>query len=516
MSKSKKSKKEEQKEAVKAPVQVAKKKNSFLIKAFVVLVLCLLVVIGIIIFTHNAKTFELPNLNESSIFVEDGVLYNGEGQSLKMDGYSQSDKNIDATVTAVLNDKGELYVVNEKLEPIYISDKVSSFVVSYTGEGIAYLTNDNDDNNHQTLYIYDVAKDNSVKIDVDVYPHQVTLSPNGKYVAYVGNYEGRSDNNLYLAGINRGTKKIDKDGNYPVAVSDNGKNFYYVNTNDERNIKLYRYDGKKSVKIGKQVGGKIHFNRDLSEIVFNDKGKSYYYNAKLKDPVCVAEESVLGFFVTNEFHVNDFSISRFGDMYGVKSLKGKVFYTLDDHYSAKDFAVLNKDGKGSEILGKADSFGAISKDGKSVLLKEEDGIYKVSSLGDKNYKKQIYKASEKCIGLYADDKLSKAYFVDPKGALYYIKGLQKTEKLSPFISKDYIGGMVEYNQSENKIYFLENNILFAADKKADSREMKLESVSYMVKWGDGILMRDDNENKSFYAGNGKIAKLSQGNVTDEK
>lgn len=516
MSKSKKSKKEEQKEAVKAPVQVAKKKNSFLIKAFVVLVLCLLVVIGIIIFTHNAKTFELPNLNESSIFVEDGVLYNGEGQSLKMDGYSQSDKNIDATVTAVLNDKGELYVVNEKLEPIYISDKVSSFVVSYTGEGIAYLTNDNDDNNHQTLYIYDVAKDNSVKIDVDVYPHQVTLSPNGKYVAYVGNYEGRSDNNLYLAGINSGTKKIDKDGNYPVAVSDNGKNFYYVNTNDERNIKLYRYDGKKSVKIGKQVGGKIHFNRDLSEIVFNDKGKSYYYNAKLKDPVCVAEESVLGFFVTNEFHVNDFSISRFGDMYGVKSLKGKVFYTLDDHYSAKDFAVLNKDGKGSEILGKADSFGAISKDGKSVLLKEEDGIYKVSSLGDKNYKKQIYKASEKCIGLYADDKLSKVYFVDPEGSLNYVKGLKKTEKLSPFISKDYIGGMVEYNQSENKIYFLENNILFAADKKADSREMKLESVSYMVKWGDGILMRNDNENKSFYAGNGKIAKLSQGNVADEK
>lgn len=516
MSKSKKSKKEEQKEAVKAPVQVAKKKNSFLIKAFVVLVLCLLVVIGIIIFTHNAKTFELPNLNESSIFVEDGVLYNGEGQSLKMDGYSQSDKNIDATVTAVLNDKGELYVVDEKLEPIYISDKVSSFVVSYTGEGIAYLTNDNDDNNHQTLYIYDVAKDNSVKIDVDVYPHQVTLSPNGKYVAYVGNYEGRSDNNLYLAGINSGTKKIDKDGNYPVAVSDNGKNFYYVNTNDERNIKLYRYDGKKSVKIGKQVGGKIHFNRDLSEIVFNDKGKSYYYNAKLKDPVCVAEESVLGFFVTNEFHVNDFSLSRFGDMYGVKSLKGKVFYTLDDHYSAKDFGVLNKDGKGSEILGEADSFGAISKDGKSVLLKEEDGIYKVSSLGDKNYKKQIYKASEKCIGLYADDKLSKVYFVDPEGSLNYVKGLKKTEKLSPFISKDYIGGMVEYNQSENKIYFLENNILFAADKKADSREMKLESVSYMVKWGDGILMRDDNENKSFYAGNGKIAKLSQGNVADEK
>ncbi len=516
MGKSKKGKKEEQKEAVKVPVQASKKGKSFLIKSFVVLSVCLLVVTGIIFITHNAKTYEIPSLNESSIFVEDSTLYNGEGQSLKIDDYSQSDKNIDSTIVAVLNSNGELYLVTTKLEPIYISDKVSSFVVSYTGEGIAYLTNDNDDNNHQTLYIYDVAKDNSVKIDVDVYPHQVTLSPNGKYVAYVGNYEGRSDNNLYLAGINSGTKKIDKDGNYPVAVSDNGKNFYYVNTNDERNIKLYRYDGKKSVKIGKQVGGKIHFNRDLSEIVFNDKGKSYYYNAKLKDPVCVAEESVLGFFVTNEFHVNDFSISRFGDMYGVKSLKGKVFYTLDDHYSAKDFAVLNKDGKGSEILGKADSFGAISKDGKSVLLKEEDGIYKVSSLGDKNYKKQIYKASEKCIGLYADDKLSKVYFVDPEGSLNYVKGLKKTEKLSPFISKDYIGGMVEYNQSENKIYFLENNILFAADKKADSREMKQESVSYMVKWGDGILMRDDNKNKSFYAGNGKIAKLSQGNVVDEK
>lgn len=516
MGKIEKSKKEEPKEAINTPIQTPERKKSLLVRAFIVLSLCLLLVTGIIFITHNARTYKIPGLKENSIIVEDGTLYNGEGLSLKIEDYSQSSKNIDSTIVAVLNNSGELYLVTTELEQICISEKVSSFVVSYTGDGIAYLTNDNDDSNHQTLYIYDVARDNSVKIDVDVYPHQITLSPNGKYVAYVENYEGRSDNNLYLAGINSGTKKIDKDGNYPVAVSDNGKNFYYVNTNDERNIKLYRYDGKKSVKIGKQVGGKIHFNRDLSEIVFNDKGKSYYYNAKLKDPVCVAEESVLGFFVTNEFHVNDFSISRFGDMYGVKSLKGKVFYTLDDHYRAKDFGVLNKDGKGSEILGEAGSFGAISKDGKSVLLKEEDGIYKVSSLGDKNYKKQIYKASEKCIGLYADDKLSKVYFVDPEGSLYYIKGLQKTEKLSPFISKDYIGGMIEYNQSENKIYFIENNILFAADKKADSREMKPESVSYMVKWGDGILMRDDNENKSFYAGNGKIVELNQGNVTDEK
>lgn len=382
------------------------------------------------------------------------------------------------------SDTYDLYYITKDLEPVLVEEDVYyySVKVSAGGDYIAYLT-DVKENSSGDLYLYSVKDGKSTLIDSEVYPYMLCMSPGGNAIAYLREYESNTDNVLYIGGIKIDSKKVDKDGATPIAIRDNGKEMYYVTSND----KLYLYNGKDSVKLASDVDKEFYFNRDASQMLYIKGGKTYFYELKMKEPVKVASAEIYDIVVTGDI------VTYMGNNYytwfvGLDTLKGRVINMDSGLYW------LNNDGTDAVKIPHGDTYSyQIAADGKSILYQDGRTLYKISKFGEEMEPKIVYN-DEYADYFAASADLSKVYVVFDD-ELHYVKGEKKTERITNDLSEY---SVVAYNESMNKVFFIERDTLYCAGTTAKSKTEVADDVDYIVWFLGGVAYTVTNGDETTY------------------
>lgn len=462
--------------AVPAQVPAKKKGASKKIIGIVTAAVVVVAVLLVVLLAGGKGGSAYDSISKDMIFANymgDGVYYffNVKGEGTEVEDVDRTYYNADGSRIFYRTDDYELYYMDSKFKSVKIADDVYNATISYTGEYIAYTTfEDSYDSYDTTLYIYNVKGDKSTKIDSGVYAYEVCISPSGKTVGYLKDYESYDDNTLYIGGVNIDSKKVDKDGCYPVAVSDNGKNFYYANSSE----KLYFYNGKESEKIATDVDDELWFNKSISEVVFTKNGKTYFYTPKMSEPTKILNDDIYD-FITPEALVND-ACSEYGTIIGKASLKDSVLEAYDGLFW------LNNKGTDTVKISNAYRY-QLSGDGKSILYISGGDLYKVSKFNERMTEKLLY-TGDYLERVIASKDLSKIYLVTDEDELYYYKSAKKIEK----ISNDFDAySAAAYNESAGRIFYVEDEDLYSAGTNAKSKKKVMEDVYGVQSFLNGVI-----------------------------
>ncbi len=468
------------------------KKKGFPFKILVpaAIVFAVLVAILVIFLTGSRKTgmdtyADRKDYIESYWSFENG-MYQGERES-SQGGLTNGERSM-----FVYADDTSLYYMRADLVPELVVDEyVATYAVSYTGEYIAYVVADN--MMEGDLYLYCVKNGKITQVDTDVFPGYICLSPEGKAIAYLKNYESYTENDLYIGGVGIKNQKVDDDGSMPVAISDNGKTFYYI---DDSN-KLYIYNGKGSEKVSSSGCSNFFVNKDVSEILYTKDGKTYYHTPKMEDPVKISDEELHAVVVPD--NVISFKDVRIGaTIMGLKSLKGSILAQSGSLYWFND--------KGTDTIKICSTLYdyQVSADGKSILFIKSGDLYRIKKIGD-NMEAELLYDKEYVDYVVANDNLSKIYIVIGEEELLYLKGKNKTERITNDLCQDeYYRYVVAYNESMKKIFFIENDTLCYAGTNSKSKVKVMEDVDEIMELADVVMFIVwEGDDMGLYYMNGK-------------
>lgn len=393
-----------------------------------------------------------------------------------------------------------LFYIDSAFEPVRIAGDVDKFIISYTGKYVAYMC-DMDEENAGTLYLYCVKTGESTRIDEEVYPDYLCLSPEGKKVVYLKKESNHDESSMWIGGIGIDSTEVDDDGCYPLAISNNGKTLYYINK-----TKLYMYNGKTSEKIDSDVSSWVWFNEDLSEILYNSDGKTYMYNKKLKNPQKVSSVSMYS-HAGKGIDGEQYYTSGGAFILGVDTLKECVFVS-------EDRALYWLDSEGTEMIKIAATNFCyqVSKDGKSVIYSLGNKIYKIEQLSNNMDKTILYEGEVDDIIASAD--LSKIYFYTDED-LYYLKKNGDVERITNDLYVDgtvffdrIVGAGWAYSNEQDRLFFVENDSLMCVKATAKSKTKVMDDVKNLYRKFDSIVFQD-GEFTLYYMGDGEPVILNR-------
>ena len=403
----------------------------------------------------------------------EGYLFNTNGEITELDstvydGYGSADQS--AAVFSIREDGVQvLYYADAEMDPKFVEEDVYEYYISYDGSHIAYIQDMNAEWTGGDLYLYSVEDDKAVKIDSDVYPYEIVMSPNGEYIAYWKNYEGYSDNDLVLGSYSKDSEKIDKDGSYPVGITNDGK-LYYITDNG----KLYYHIGKEAVKIASDMDGTCYFNNDLTELLYTKSGKTYYFTPKMKEALKIS-----GDYTYDILAPENMIYEYYGEAYvlGRESLKNSVWETYDG------LMWFNENGKEMSKITSYYGDCQISEDGETLIFTRDGVLFKVDDFTGKSKPEALYN-DDYIDGIVANGDLSKIYVVIDD-ELYYVKNAKKSER----ITNDLEDGTysVVYSDSLGKVVFIEDETLCYADTSEKSKK-EIEEEVYDVESSYGVVI----------------------------
>lgn len=464
-----------------------KEKPRFLLWGIIGAVVVIVIIILIAILVGNRKNTDKIDYEAYIGCVDNSFFWNMEGSrySADIESYLYNGDCSMVAYTVYEGDNRTLYYIDNALEPKRVAEDVLSYAISYTGEYIAYVA-DAESEVSGILYLYSPQTDKTEKIDEGVYPAYLCLSPTGKAVSYIRDFEDADDFCLYLGGIRIKSREVSGDNCVPIAVADNGKTLYYINDN----YRLYVYDGKESEKLASGVGLNFFFNKDLSEMIFSEDGNTYYYTRKMEEPLKVSGNEVQDIVTTED--ITYFSVlNGCSNILGVETLKGSVLYT------DKGIYWLNREGTDTAKISSSapDGLYQISEDGKAAICLMNDGLYEIAKLDDNMEAKLLYD-DEEIEYVVANADLSRIYLVID-GELHYLKGKNKTEELTDDIE---VSTLAAYHKGAKQIFFIEDGALYQAGTKEKSvEEVVAENVTNVYAFADGIMYWMEEEGEiSFY------------------
>lgn len=461
-----------------------KGKSRFLLWGVLGAVVVIAIIIVIALFVGNRKNIDRIDYKNYIECVNDSYFLNMEGSrySTDIENYLYSADYSIAAYTVYEGDNRTLYYIDSSLEPKRVAEDVLSYAISYTGEYIAYVE-EGESEVSGTLYLYCIEKDKSKKIDEEVYPDYLCLSPTGKAVAYIRDFENEDDFCLYLGGIKIKNREVSDDNCVPIALTDNGKTLYYVNDN----YRLYMYDGKESEKLASGVSLNFFFNKDLSELIFSEDGNTYYYTRKMDEPIKICGNETVNMVAGD---ITCFSVlNGCSNILGLDTLKGSVLYT------DKGIYWLNREGTDTAKISNSAISGLyqISEDGKSAICLMNDGLYEIEKLDDNMEAKLLYDEKE-IEYVVANANLSRIYLVID-GELHYLKGKNKTEELTDDIEASTLAA---YHEGAKQIFFITDGTLYQAGTKEKSvKEVAGENIVNVYTFADGIVYWAEEEGKVY-------------------
>lgn len=468
---------------------VPEKKKRKLYKVFIPLgvVLTAVILICVFLLVGNRKGNPFTQVSKDVLLYSQSTFFNlsGERMELSEEIYNYYYSG-DGSTTLYLTQDYSLYYINENMEPVLVAEDVNSVKMALSGDYFAYTVAEDEFTFFDgILYLYDVKRDKSTKISKDIHTNDICISPDGRTVAYMKDYESLDDNTLYICTLGKDEKKVDKDGCFPIAISDGGKYFYYANFND----KLYCFDGKETEKIAADVSGHYWFNSSMTEVLFIKNEKTYYYNPKMEEAVRVCNSEIESVVVPNEeMTVMPDCCCSHAHLVGKISLKGSVLENEGTIYW------LNNEGTDTVKIGSNIYDYQLSADGKSLIYMKNFKLYKINKLNEEMKEKLLY--DEMLEGFAASEDLSKIYIITADSELCYLKGNQKTERISIDFSLYY--DYIAYNEAYGKVFYTEDNDLYCAGTNGKSKVKIAEDVVGILNAFDGIIYVVDDDDEEIY------------------
>lgn len=380
--------------------------------AGVVALIVVLAIISAIASSGNGfitlKQTTLPVSNDDVInLIIDGKLLSDTIDSDK--NYEDFETSLDGKITALLTGEDDLYIINGK-KIVKVDEDVRNFQISSSGKGVAYVLNqDGDDEDEDyTLNLYNVSSKKKTTVTDDLCsPYQFTISPDGQSVVY-GEKDDDETDFLYFKGSKR--TKVASDAEGVLGMSNNGKYIYIVSTNDDDEDLLYCYNTKgEREKLGTIDTSYIRLNEDHTQVMFYNEDKTYIA-VKGKDAEKVASDK-LSLVIPNGSQT---SRADYATTYPVDSLFDHV-YAGDDAWLIKK----NSD-KNVKLVSKVSSC-TLDESGEYLYyIRNEDLQVLEISKGNKAYDKAITLGEEVDNYVVTSDR-KLVYFISDE-TLYSVNG----------------------------------------------------------------------------------------------
>lgn len=232
---------------------------------------------GYVFLKQSVAYFYDDAYNRSTAFV------NGEsvGQIEGAVAYTLASDDNHVTLFVIRNEDSDTrysaHVLNgRKIVKIKDFTILTDIQLSASGQKIAYAAYDEDED-ESALYLYDIGKEETKKIDSADYISQIVLSPDGEALTY-SLREGDPENGTTTHCLYNGKKRVElgEDVN-PIALSTGGKYVYALSEmqGGSATLLLYNKTGSKVREIGNPVVRTIIFNRDNTELIYSADDATY-------------------------------------------------------------------------------------------------------------------------------------------------------------------------------------------------------------------------------------------------
>ena len=419
------------------------------------------------------------------------VFVNPKGKTEVIEGVSGNDNIIFSgdmkRAVCITETDSALYYIDNRLKPVKIADKALTAQFCLTGDNLAYTTVD--DAGVCSLYIYNVKNRKSTEISSNVYSPYICLSPEGKTVAYIENYSGEYNIELYLYSEGKESVRVGGDGCIPMAVSDNGKNLFYVKQRNGDNADspiydLQYYNGTDSVQLAEDIDNKIMYtNRSVSALLYYKNSATYYVNTGMEKP-----KNVSSYYLSR---VNSDTAACMWNPASVTYDQDSLLYAF--YLEDGSFRWLSDTGTWTFGSSYGMSEYAVSEDGHTLLYLDDGALYRAHGTATNGARSELVYEELDAIGLVTSDDLSRVYLLTEGGGLYYYGAGGRVSKISDGL-KYYWD--VTYSEIDNKLYFLENDNLYSVSKAG--RKKLVAENAYMLTYyrGYAICFMADSDGRA--------------------
>lgn len=420
----------------------------------------LLVTVLLIVSACNTGNGFAPYERAITAMVDDGTVMiqfdNKKVTKTKIEAESIRGRqySLDGNVLAFLTSDDSLVVVKGKKATV-VAEDVTEFLLSVTGEGIAFVT-ENDDG-EACLKLLKVGK-KKAKTAMEGYPSDFELSPDGKSMIYLKHDEEEGKSELfYFTGSK--SKKITSSEVKLVGLSNKGKQIYVVGKNDDGENVLYSYNtrGNKK-KVGNCSTAAFAFNEDHTQILFFDGTLSWsegmeaktYISKKGKEAVKISSSYAVPLYPnSSEVFDNDHAAT-----FPAEDLYNKVYSCYKDGQT--NLWLIKKNVDNSKKLVSNVSGAVLDESAKYVYYGDKDRDLKVLKIshGDRAGDKAKLIA-EDVENFVVTSNRSKVYFISDD-ALYSVNG--KTGKGKKTIASENVGYTLVLNQKDICYYYVDSDV----------------------------------------------------------
>jgi len=336
-----------------------------------------------------------------------------------------------------------------------IAEDVYAYQLADSGNGVAYFMEYDDKIDEAALYLYDTSgkkatliTDNAYFDGHDTMP-MVSISPNGKSVGYVMDYDER--NFEFTGYIRIDGKNPEKVGDemFAVAISDGGKYLYYRKVDVKtKEASLHVRSGRNDFRLVPDASNvQIMLNYDYSEILLSvyDGDRRTFISRKGGERERISGAAILSLVMPRGAQLRTYSTEYSNIIvYGKSSLSDFVAVTDEGLAYYNNRLEANKISASSDYAYSAE----ISSDGKTLYF--INNSYRLSSINPTTPGAERKEIEKNVLAFVASGDGKSVYYVNEDDELYHVRG-NATQTL---IAEDVYSGSLTMSYSGNRVFFL--------------------------------------------------------------
>lgn len=330
-----------------------------------------------------------------------------------------------------------LYIVTDKAT--FVTDGVHDDIkLSLSGDGIAFTREIDNDTRTAELCLWSVGKVSTVTTDYST-RNGFSISPDGKTVAYT--LYDEDEDKVEGCYYNGKETSLGKDI-IPVAIA-NGAKYVYYNKKDSLYVQAGA-NGDSKNKLGEGVYD-YYFNNDLTQIIYNSSSKAYISrNGGEKESL----SDTISYFILPAGTVSEYNN---GQVIGISSFA--------DTFYINGSSVIHINGKfETNNAVKNANNPQLAKDGKTIIYRRNDSIYKINGTKENAEDKELVK--EDVHNFIATSDGGAVYFCNTDDELFYQKGTGKPVRIGEDLGGNYFYGDYWAMFGGNKLFFISDDELF--------------------------------------------------------
>lgn len=478
--------------------------------ALVAILLCIFIPVAVM----NSGDDSYMKVSEKTVFHvadRDGDLYAIylDGKEVKLDDEKATSEvySMDGSVVCYQNEDKELVIIKDgkviktgidEAKGVLLSQKGDTMVYFTDCENVAYNNTEYGYTDYikvGTLNLYDIKKKTSTEIEEEVVVDSAVLSPDGKTVAYVAEYDATDDFKGFYSVNGKEPEELGKEKRI-FAIADKAKYIYYTDVD-----RVYVMKGKKEEKLASDLRYvEVMMNADNSEMLFFNEDKTYV-TVKAGEKKKVANEELSKVILNDDAASFEQEIdTEKGDVTvtytGVDTFKEKLYFckmTDEIYYMLKKYET-------EKLASNAYEY-AVAEDGESLVYNNFVDIVKVTKFS-KGGEKETLANGAMARYMYADGDLENIYIRNYDSELYYIKK-GKGKKIADDVTDAIISPDGEYCY-----YVVDKEDLCYSKKGGKEKELRSVdgSLELMREGGMAMVAISEDDTNTLYKMDGKKMK----------